>query len=202
MRFLCYFGSVKHLLLIFLCLSVTVSLAQSVDLKLLDRLNSPVQPVDKPWQILSHSVTPVTISTPVSMFITGCATDNKDLRIQSYNTAVSILFANALTTTLKISVDRPRPYVKYPELIYKKGTGGRFSFPSGHTTNAFATATSLSLAFPRWYVIVPAYSYAIAIGYSRMYLGMHYPSDVIVGALIGIGASFLTFQTQKWITSP
>jgi membrane-associated phospholipid phosphatase len=33
-----------------------------------------------------------------------------------------------------------------------------------------------------------------------MYLGMHYPSDVIVGALIGIGASFLTFQTQKWIT--
>ena len=192
----------KHLFFLFLCLSVTVTTAQSVDLKLLDKLNGSVQPLDKPWQFTSHTVIPVTIATPVTMFITGCATHDKDLRIQSYNTAVSILFANALTTTLKFSVNRTRPFTAYPDLIYKKGTGGPLSFPSGHTTNAFATATSLSLAFPRWYVIVPAYTYAIAIGYSRMYLGMHYPSDVIVGALIGIGASFLTFQTQKWITAP
>jgi len=193
---------VKHLLFVLICSISTITLAQSIDLKLLDKLNGPVQPIDKPWQILSHTVTPVTISTPVSMFITGCVTHDNNLRIQSYNTAVSILFANALTTTLKFSVKRPRPFDTYPDLIYKKGTGGPLSFPSGHTTNAFATATSLSLAFPRWYVIVPSYTYAIAIGYSRMYLGMHYPSDVIVGALIGIGASFLTFQTQKWITAP
>lgn len=192
----------KHLFFILFCLASTITSAQSVDLKLLDKLNGPVQPIDKPWQFTSHTVIPVTIATPVSMFITGWATHNKDLRIQSYNTAASILFANALTTTLKFSVNRPRPFTAHPDVIYKKGIGGPLSFPSGHTTNAFATATSLSLAFPRWYVIVPAYTYAIAIGYSRMYLGMHYPSDVIVGALIGIGASFLTFQTQKWITGP
>lgn len=174
--------------------------AQSVDLKLLDKLNGPAQPIDKPWQFMSNTVAPVAITTPVSMFIVGCATHNKELRIQSYNAGVSFLFANAVTTTLKFTVNRTRPFTAYPDLIYKKGIGGPLSFPSGHTTNAFATATSLSLAFPRWYVIVPAYTYAIAIGYSRMYLGMHYPSDVIVGALIGIGASFLTFQTQKWIT--
>jgi membrane-associated phospholipid phosphatase len=192
---------VRHLFFILICLLATLTSAQSLDLKLLDKLNGPVQPsVDKPWQFMSNTVAPVAIATPVSMFIVGCATHNKDLRIQSYNAGVSFLFANAVTTTLKFTVNRTRPFTAYPDLIYKKGTGGPLSFPSGHTTNAFATATSLSLAFPRWYVIVPAYTYAIAIGYSRMYLGMHYPSDVIVGALIGIGASFLTFQTQKWIT--
>jgi len=184
-----------------LCVFSVTTNAQSTDLKWLDQLNGPIHPsIDKPWRFVSSTVAPVAIATPVSMFIVGCATHNKDLRIQSYNTGVSILFAGAITTTLKFAVHRTRPFTAYPDLIYKKGTGGSLSFPSGHTTLAFATATSLSLAFPRWYVIAPAYTYAIAVGYSRMYLGMHYPSDVVVGALIGIAASFLTFQTQKWIS--
>ncbi len=189
------------LLLIAFGISMGCVSAQSTDLKWLDQLNGPIHTsVDRPWQFVSYTVAPISIATPVSMFIVGCATHNKDLRIQSYTSGVSILFAGALTTTLKFAVHRTRPYTAYPDLIYKKGNGGSLSFPSGHTTLAFATATSLSLAFPRWYVIAPAYTYAIAVGYSRMYLGMHYPSDVFVGALIGIAASFLTFQTQKWIS--
>ena len=73
------------------------------------------------------------------------------------------------------------------------------SFPSGHTTSAFCTATSLSLMYPKWYVIVPAYSWATMVGYSRMHLGMHYPLDVLAGAILGTGISLVSFKLQKWI---
>jgi membrane-associated phospholipid phosphatase len=69
--------------------------------------------------------------------------------------------------------------------------------PSGHTSSAFSTATSLSLNFRKWYVVAPAYTYAAAVGYSRMYLGVHYPSDVLVGALLGSGTAYLTWKINK-----
>jgi membrane-associated phospholipid phosphatase len=62
---------------------------------------------------------------------------------------------------------------------------------------AFATATSLSLAYPKWYVIVPSFAYAGTVAYSRMHLGVHYPSDVAAGAVIGAGCAYLTFLIGK-----
>jgi len=53
--------------------------------------------------------------------------------------------------------------------------------------------------YPKWYVIVPAYSWAAFIGYSRMHLGMHYPFDVLAGAIIGTGISLVSFKVQRWI---
>ena len=71
--------------------------------------------------------------------------------------------------------------------------------PSGHTSTAFATATSLSLAYPKWYVVAPSFIWAGTIGYSRMHLGVHYPSDVVVGALVGSGSAFLCYKANQWI---
>jgi undecaprenyl-diphosphatase len=83
-------------------------------------------------------------------------------------------------------------------MIYKKAEAGSLSFPSGHTSSAFQWATGCALACPKWYVVVPAYAYACGIGYSRMYLGVHYPSDVLAGALVGGGSAVLSqFLTQK-----
>jgi membrane-associated phospholipid phosphatase len=64
---------------------------------------------------------------------------------------------------------------------------------------AFATATSLSLVCPKWYVILPSFTYASLMGYSRMYLGVHYPSDVLIGALIGSGSAYLSHYIYKKI---
>ena len=63
---------------------------------------------------------------------------------------------------------------------------------------AFATATTLTLECKKWYVAVPAYAWAAGVGYSRMYLGEHYPSDVIAGAVVGAGSAWLShWATQK-----
>jgi membrane-associated phospholipid phosphatase len=57
----------------------------------------------------------------------------------------------------------------------------------------------LSLAFPKWYVIAPSFLWASTVGYSRMSFGVHYPSDVFVGAIIGAGTAFLTYKINSWI---
>ncbi len=186
--------------LVFLFFSTSISHAQSTDLKWLDKINSsPNASADKAWEFISNSVTPVSLITPISMFVVGHVTHNKALKLKSYKTGVSLLVAGAISSTLKVTVQRERPFTTYPDIIYQKTEVGSYSFPSGHTNFAFATATSLTLAFPKWYVIVPAYSYAAAVGYSRMYLGVHYPSDVLAGALIGAGSSLLTWKAQKWL---
>lgn len=76
---------------------------------------------------------------------------------------------------------------------------GGYSFPSGHTTDAFSLATSLTLNFKQWYVIVPAYLWAGSVGYSRLYLGAHYPSDVFGGAIVGSTSAFITYKLSKWL---
>jgi len=72
------------------------------------------------------------------------------------------------------------------------------SFPSGHTSAAFSLATTLSIQHPKWYIIIPSYTFASLVGYSRIYLGAHYPSDVIAGALVGTGAAWLNHQLIKY----
>jgi membrane-associated phospholipid phosphatase len=100
---------------------------------------------------------------------------------------------------LKVIVKRDRPFVTYPNDIIQRTKVSSFSFPSGHTTSAFATATALSLSTKKWQVIVPSYLYAGFVGYSRMRLGVHYPSDVLAGALIGTATGFLVWKIDKWI---
>jgi membrane-associated phospholipid phosphatase len=99
---------------------------------------------------------------------------------------------------MKQGFKRERPFKTYPELD-KQSDGGSYSFPSGHTSSAFANATALSIAFPKWYVIAPSFVWASAVGYSRMDLGVHYPSDVLAGAIVGSGSAYLTYKINKWM---
>jgi undecaprenyl-diphosphatase len=69
------------------------------------------------------------------------------------------------------------------------------SFPSGHAQAAFGTATYVSLVYPR--LAVPAAVVAVLIGVSRIYLGVHFPIDVLAGALLGIGFSVCGFLLRR-----
>ena len=114
-------------------------------------------------------------------------------------TGVAIGLNVLLTSGLKYAINRPRPFAQYPNDIIKRTDAGPYSFPSGHTSSAFAMATALSLSTKKWYVAVPSYAYACAVGYSRMRLGVHFPTDILGGMVLGIGSSLLVFQIDKWI---
>ncbi len=135
---------------------------------------------------------------PATVTVVGLIDNNKMTLKKGLYLAESAAAATFITYGMKYSFKRSRPYMKIDGLS-AAGTGNSPSFPSGHTSVAFASATSLYLAYPKWYVAVPAYTYAAAVGYSRMYLGVHYPSDVLAGAVIGAGSAWLMYKANKWL---
>jgi undecaprenyl-diphosphatase len=99
-------------------------------------------------------------------------------------TIVAVALADASATGLKAAFDRERPPERYaePEPLVDVPDSG--SFPSGHAATSFAAATILSLAFPRFAPILLVL--AAAVGFSRVYVGVHYPLDILGGALLGV----------------
>lgn len=189
-------------ILLFLLLSVSyTTYAQHIDIDLLREINhNRNERLDGFFSDLSVTARPFAITAPVLVYGIGLIEKNKTLQNKGLIMGASYIVATGISTTLKYTIDRPRPYITYPD-IEKVSGGGSPSFPSGHTSDAFSNATSLSLAFPKWYVIVPSYTYAAAVGYSRMHLGVHYPSDVLAGAVIGTGSAFLCYKAQKWLNN-
>lgn len=97
-------------------------------------------------------------------------------------TALTTLAADAASFALKDLVNRPRPFVTHPQ-IHPLYVVHSSSFPAGHAATAFAGATVLSYLAPRATPLFAAL--AMAIGFSRVYVGDHYPSDVLGGAMVG-----------------
>ena len=175
--------------------------AQNADIDLLDKINSSgTKFLDNACIGLSYSITPVLIAEPCGVFLAGLIKKDSILKRKSYVIGASLLLTSGITFAVKFSVNRPRPFVTYP-FIEKKIGAGSPSFPSGHTSSAFSVATSLSMAFPKWYVIAPSFLWAAGVGYSRMELGVHYPSDVLAGAAIGAGCSWLAWEANKWLAN-
>ena len=171
--------------------------AQNLDIDLLRKINLERNPaLDPTFKFVTNSVSPIGIGAPLIVTSIGFIQNDKSLKNKGYYIGATLLTSAVLTTTLKFAIDRDRPFVTYPDIQKLTGAGSP-SFPSGHTSEAFATATSLSFAFPKWYVIAPSFLWAGASGFSRMHLGVHYPSDVLVGALIGSGSAWLCHELNK-----
>ena len=175
--------------------SVEVS-SQNTDIELLRNLNSNTGTVEFS-KFISNTTTGVAIGVPVIMGAVALIEKDDDLLKNALYVGVSIGVDGVLTYGLKEVIHRPRPYVTFSD-IHAYETESSLSFPSGHTSLAFATATALSLKYPKWYVIAPTYLWACTVGYSRLNLGMHYPTDVLGGALLGAGSAYVTYKVNEW----
>ena len=103
--------------------------------------------------------------------------------------ALTFILGNLI---LKNVVARPRPFTVATEVVLKIAKPLEYSFPSGHTMSAFSAATALFLFHKRWGVA--ALLLAAAIGFSRMYLFVHYPTDILAGVVLGCVDALLIFR--------
>jgi membrane-associated phospholipid phosphatase len=141
------------------------------------------------WRFVSNSNNYLDIGIPASLLVTGLIRNDAGMKQNALYIAGSTAVSFLLNLGIKGLVKRPRPFTTDIHLVpvYRPG---EYSFPSGHTSSSFSTVTALSRAYPKWYVIAPSFLWAASVGYSRMYLGVHYPSDVGAGAMLGAGTAF------------
>ena len=178
---------------------ITFLNAQNADINILRDINVNRNiSLDPTFKIITNSAVPISVATPIIIYSVGLIKQDSTIKKQAIFIGETFLVSAFVTTALKHSIKRERPFDTYSDIDNATSAPG-YSFPSGHTSTAFATATSLSMAYPKWYVIAPSLVWASAVGYSRMHLGVHYPTDVFAGALVGSGCAYITYRANKWL---
>lgn len=189
----------KIILLLWSLFCFSYSNAQNLDIDILRDVNlNRNTHIDPFMEGITNSAFPVCIGAPVIVYTIGLIQKDSTSTRKAIFIGESLAASAFISVALKSITKRERPYVTYPDLDNVTEESS-YSFPSAHTSLAFATATSLSMIYPKWYVVVPSFVWASAVGYSRMHLGVHYPSDVLVGAIVGSGSAFLSYKLNKWI---
>lgn len=109
---------------------------------------------------------------------------------------LAVGFNDFMGSKVKNHYLRLRPFENSAITATQKSPAGSKSFYSNHTSNMFTFATYTTVFFPL--AAVPLYTLAVCVGYSRIYNGVHYPSDVVVGALMGLiwGLMFASFARR------
>ena len=100
---------------------------------------------------------------------------------------LAFLIERPVYYVLKNSLKRNRPEAALKNFHSIITPSDQFSFPSGHTSAAFMMATLLGYYFPQ--LIIPLYCWATLVGLSRVVLGVHFPTDILVGILLGISTA-------------
>lgn len=108
------------------------------------------------------------------------------LKYKGWQILTALAFNTVIITILKYTIHRERPYVDYRD-IEKLVDGGGPSFPSGHSADAFLMAVCITLLFNRkkWFLCFIVWIWALLVAYSRMALGVHYPSDLLGSMILG-----------------
>ena len=170
---------------------------QNWDINTVEKING--------WEIhgvsrrFSHSGLIFPVGVPTAMGIYALVKKNQPLLQDAIYIGTTVVEAVGVTYALKYGFDRRRPYVKYPDRIHPIEVEDSPSFPSGHTAAAFSLATSLSITYPKWYVIAPSSIWACGVGFARINQGVHYPTDVLAGAAIGVGCAFANVYVNRWL---
>lgn len=145
-----------------------------------------------------------TAALPLGAYVIGLASHDKRLKDTSLRGVEAFVSASVLNVALKSATRRDRPSDVPPggdfgETFYEKRSGvlsPNSSFPSGHTMAAFAVATVFAERSHKKWVKVAAYGLATTIGFSRVTLQSHFPSDVFAGAVLGWAVGHRAARSQ------
>lgn len=153
---------------------------------------------DNVFSFTNDVVPYIAVSIPIAIGIYGIVKSKKYEENSAFLLIVSSGANLLVTEILKSSFQRKRPYAALNDVnLLGERLDDNRSMPSGHSSGTFALATMLSLRYKYWYVIIPSFTLAGLTAYGRIYSGVHYPTDVLVGAIIGIGVSFLVNSFEK-----
>lgn len=185
-------------LLVFFALGISAISAQQWELRYLQGLEANRNGFkNQLYTGVTKSAPSLCVATPATLFLTSYVTDNKRLRRMSVTGGIGLAATIVETYALKAWINRDRPYEKYPGQLRPLLSKSSASFPSGHTSTAFYTATWLTLENPRWYVAAPTFLWAGLVAHSRNYSGVHFLTDVLAGAAIGSATAYGVWWIRK-----
>jgi len=191
--------------LISLLVQPNASLAQgdpsNIDVSLFRTINNNRSPfLDDFVSANNDFVYPLAVSIPIGFVSYGIITGREQERETGILLACSEALSAGAGYALKKIVKRDRPYQTLKNVHLVNGPSrDPYSFPSGHSAAAFALATTLSLRYKEPYLCIPLYLWAFLVAHGRVYLGVHYPSDVLAGGVIGSGSAVAVHLLEEKI---
>lgn len=163
---------------------------QKLDIGILKSIfENRIPGLDTIFIFITNSAGAIAFGAPIILFLIALKRKIPGLRKEALMILIPVALSAILANILKYIFDAPRPYEVYT-FIHKLSVGGSPSFPSGHTADAFAFAVAMGMVYRKWSIIIPVFIWAGLVGYSRMYLGVHFPTDVVGGAFIGAACSY------------
>ena len=165
----------------------------NLDVTLFRRINDGRSPfLDKVVNVNNELFYPVGTVAPLGFLSYGILSGSEYETDTGILASVAEIVSYGVSYGLKQIVKRPRPFVTLPNVhVTSMSSADSYSLPSGHAAGAFALATSLTLRYPKPAVYVPLHLWAMLVSYGRVYRGVHYPSDVLVGGAIGSGTAIV-----------
>ena len=174
--------------------------AQNFDINLLKPINkNEASFKNKYLELNASAVSALSVGIPAGIALAGFIKHDKQLQRDGLYMGGAFIVSSIITLGTKKIVNRLRPFEKYSFIVKRDDESGGLSFPSGHTSAAFCTATSVALRYHKWYFVAPSYLFATSVAWARMYQGVHYPSDVFAGAIVGASSAWAGYKIQKWM---
>ncbi len=200
----------KLFIIILLNFSVLINLSaqtgadssEGLDMKIFHLINNSRTPtLDKIISVTDKSIFFTSAVVPPALFAVSRMNEHYYDENTSVLLGTSEVISYGVTYTLKRVLKRTRPFGEHRDVNHSQADDfgiDNYSFPSGHSTVAFAFATSLSLRYnDKPLLIAGLYTYSSLIAVGRVYLGVHYPSDVVGGMIVGAGTSILVNSLRK-----
>ena len=176
---------------------------QGTEILLLKEINlNRVKELDDFFRFITQSAAYIAYGVPICLLVYSLLKDKALLKGQSILILFSVIVSNIISEILKYTVNRPRPFLSY-SFIQQLTPADSPSFPSGHTAVAAAMAIAFSSIYRQVKLRLIAFVWALSVAYSRMDLGVHYPSDIIASFILaGAVCLILYYLYSKIIVKP